>query len=95
MPGFHHHQGIPQHQPDRRTACRAEGHADTAETINQQVEKMARQVDYHLARARAASSGAAGTARTLVADSAEGLIRTLRKLHAARILEITADLPPA
>lgn len=73
---------------------RAEGHLETAETVMQQVEKMSRQVDYHLARARAASSGSSGTGRTLVADSAEGLIRTLRKLHAARTLEITADLPP-
>lgn len=73
---------------------RADGHLETAEAVMQQVEKMSRQVDYHLARARAASSGASGTARTLVADSAEGLIRTLRKLHAARTLEITADLPP-
>lgn len=73
---------------------RAEGHVETAETVMQQVEKMSRQVDYHLARARAASSGAAGTARSVVSDSAEGLVRALRKLHAARTLEITTDLPP-
>lgn len=73
---------------------RSEGHVESAETIAQQVEKMTRQVDYQLARARAASSGASGTARTLVADSAEGLIRALRKLHAGRTLSITVDLPP-
>jgi signal transduction histidine kinase len=62
---------------------------DSAEAITQQVDRMSRQVDYHLARARAASSGASGAARCSVATSAEGLIRTLRKLYAARSLEIT------
>jgi hypothetical protein len=38
----------------------AEGHAELAESISRQVERMSRQVDYHLARARAAASGAAG-----------------------------------
>ena len=65
---------------------------ESADTITQQVEKMARQVDYHLARARAASSGALGTTRSPVVASAEGLIRTLRKLYAARTLEITSQI---
>ena len=41
---------------------------------------MRRQIDYHLAHARAAASGAALGARCSVAESAEGLARTL---HAA------------
>jgi len=65
---------------------------ESADNITQQVEKMARQVDYHLARARAVSSGALGTARSPVVASAEGLIRTLRKLYAARTLEITSRI---
>ena len=44
----------------------------------QQVERMRRQVDYHLAHARAAASGATPGARCSVAESADGLARTLR-----------------
>jgi len=42
---------------------RSEGAVESADAIAQQVEKMSRQIDYHLARARAASSGASGTAQ--------------------------------
>ena len=48
---------------------------------------MGRQVDYHLARARAAS-GATADARCPVAESVEGLTRTMLKLHAGRLLQI-------
>lgn len=73
---------------------RSVGEVETAGTITQQIEKMSRQVDYHLARARAASSSASGVARCAVATSAEGLIRTLKKLHAARPVEIGTDIDP-
>jgi signal transduction histidine kinase len=64
------------------------------EGIVQQVEKMRRQVDYHLARARAAASGATAGARCSVAASAEGLTRTLLKLHAARAFKIQVEVAP-
>ena len=48
---------------------------------------MRRQIDYHLAHARAAASAMAG-ARALVLESAEGLVRTMRRLHADRSLTI-------
>ena len=54
---------------------------------------MRRQVDYHLAHARAAASGARLGARASVADSAEGLVRTLLRLHAERGLVIETDVP--
>jgi signal transduction histidine kinase len=71
----------------------AEGHRDLAETIGQQVARMRRQIDYHLAQARAAASGTAG-ARCSVADSAEGLSRTLLRLHAGRGLSIDVRVSP-
>jgi signal transduction histidine kinase len=54
---------------------------------------MRRQVDYHLAQARAAASGAALGARCSVADSAEALSRTLLRLHAGRGLTLEVDAP--
>jgi signal transduction histidine kinase len=68
--------------------ARSGGHHDTAETIGEQIERMRRQVEYHLAQARAAASGATLGARSSVAESAGGLARTLQRLHADRGIAI-------
>jgi signal transduction histidine kinase len=73
------------HEAER---ARAEGHGDLADTIAQQVERMRRQMDYHLAHARAAASGATVGARCAVLESADGLARTLRRLYADRGIAI-------
>jgi signal transduction histidine kinase len=70
----------------------ASGHAELAATITQQVDRMRRQVEYHLAQARAAGSGAAPGARCSVLASAEGLARTLLRLHAERGLTIDVNV---
>jgi signal transduction histidine kinase len=79
-----------------REAERAEaaGHRELAAAIAQQVERMRRQVDYHLARARAAASGATPGAACPVLASAEGLARTLLRLHVGRGLAIDVDVAP-
>jgi signal transduction histidine kinase len=66
----------------------AAGQRELACVIEQQVERMRRQMDYHLAQARAAASGAASTTRSPVRASADGLARTLLRLHADRGLAI-------
>ena len=71
----------------------AAGHADLAQTMRQQIDRMRRQMDYHLAHARAAASGAAPGARCSLLESADGLVRTLRRLHAERGLTIDVDVP--
>ncbi len=74
----------------------AEGHHDLATMLRQQVERMQRQVDYHLARARATESArAAPGLRCSVLPSVEGLLRTMRRLHAERELTIETDVSPA
>jgi signal transduction histidine kinase len=79
-----------------REAERAEaaGQIEVASSIHAQVERMRRQVDYHMAHARAAASGATPGARSAVADSADGLARTLLRLHADRALVIDVQVPP-
>lgn len=72
----------------------ASGDAELAGNIAQQVDRMSRQVNYHLARARAAASGAEGAAPCPLAPCAEALIRTLAKLHAGRGLAISASVEP-
>jgi signal transduction histidine kinase len=73
----------------------AAGHHDLATTLGQQVERMQRQIDYHLARSRAtASARAAPGFRCAVLPSVEGLVRTMRRLHAGRELMFDADVSP-
>ena len=74
--------------------ARQAGQAELAATIEQQVERMRRQVEYHLAQARAAGAGADPAVRCAVAVSAEGLVRTLERLHAERGLAIRMDVAP-
>jgi signal transduction histidine kinase len=63
------------------------GQAELASAIGEQVERMRRQINYHLAHARAAASGSTG-GRASVDESAQGLARTMRRLHADRQLTI-------
>lgn len=62
--------------------------------VRQQVARMQRQIDRHLAHARAAVAGATPGARCHVLDAAQGLERTLRRLHAARHVAIDLRVPP-
>ena len=70
---------------------RAAGHEQLAAEIDQQIDRMRRQIDYHLAHARSAAASPA--ARASIADSAEGLVRALERLHAERDLSIEINAP--
>jgi signal transduction histidine kinase len=78
-------------EADRAAAQRPE----LAAAIAEQVERMRQQIDYHLAHARAAASGATPGASCLVRESADGLARTLLRLHAERGLTIEVQVDPA
>ena len=73
--------------------ARAEGQTALAAAITQQVDRMRRQVDYHLAHARASASGADPTARCHVLTSADALARTMATIHAERHLTIDVHVP--
>jgi signal transduction histidine kinase len=72
---------------------KATGEHELAATIAQQVERMQRQVNYHLAHARATASGATPGTACLVAESAMGLVRTLLRLYAERGIAIQSEIP--
>jgi signal transduction histidine kinase len=72
----------------------AAGQSETAAAISQQVERMRRQVDYHLAHARAATSGNVPGASCQVLASLEGLSRTMLRIHADRGLSLQVDASP-
>ena len=65
---------------------------EIAAAIDQQVERMRRQVDYHLAHARAVASGATSGARSSVRHSADGLARALLRVHAERSIAIDVQV---
>src|SRR5262245_48257590 len=73
--------------------ARAAGHEQLAAEIDQQIDRMRRQIDYHLAHARSAASAASPAARASIAASAEGIVRALERLHAERDLSIEIDAP--
>ncbi len=70
------------------------GQPEIAAAIQEQIERMRRQIEYHLAHARAAASGATSRARCAIAESAEALARTLRRLHADRGVAIDVRVDP-
>ncbi len=70
----------------------ASGQNEIATTISRQIDRMRRQVDYHLTQARAATPGNAPGTRCAVLVSVEGLTRTLGKIYAARGLAIEVDV---
>ena len=80
------------HEAERAAA---RGQADVAAGISEQVARMQRQIEYHLAQARAAASGARPGARCQVRESADGLARTLLRLHADRGVTIDVRVDPA
>lgn len=80
------------HEADR---ARTLGHAELADTMTVQVERMRRQIEYHLAHARAAASGATAGARASVLDAATALVRTLERLHADRRIAVSLDVDPS
>jgi signal transduction histidine kinase len=64
------------------------GQHDLAASMRRQVERMRRQIDWHLAQARATAAGPAG-ARANIGDCARGLARALERLYA----DVTARVP--
>jgi signal transduction histidine kinase len=74
--------------------ARQAGQPEIADRLDAQVHAMRRQIEYHLAHARAAASGAAPGAQCRVLDSAAALARTLQRLHATRGISIDVTVDP-
>jgi signal transduction histidine kinase len=72
--------------------ARAAGQIEFAATLLEQVQRMRRQIDSHLAQARANAGGAHG-ARAGVGDAAQALVRTLERLYVGRGLTYAIDVP--
>lgn len=79
------------HEAER---AKAAGQTEVAVAIEHQVDRMRRQMDYHIAHARAAAAGAVPGALCAIDESVEGLARALRRLYAERGLSIEVRVPP-
>lgn len=55
--------------------------ADLAETVKREAAVMRRQVDHHLARARAVGRRAAGQSRAAVRESVDGVVRAVERIY--------------
>jgi signal transduction histidine kinase len=73
------------HEAER---VRADGASDLAGSLDVQIHAMRRQIEYHLAHARAAAAGATPGAQSRIVDSAQALARTLQRLYAGRGISI-------
>lgn len=80
------------HDADRAAES---GHAELADSLRAQIERMRRQIDYHLAHARATATGSARGERSVVAVSVSGLVRALDPLYAERGITVERSVPQA
>ena len=64
---------------------------DLADTVCREAQVMRRQVDHHLARARAIGRRAAAQARTRVWDSLEAVQRAVERLHEGVTIDIAGE----
>lgn len=74
------------------TADSAADAAATAQLIRARVAAIRRQLDHHMARARAAASRGLPGASVNVAACADALIRVMRKVHAERPLSLRSEI---
>ncbi|HYB96720.1 MAG TPA: ATP-binding protein [Vicinamibacterales bacterium] len=72
--------------------AREGGQRELAAAITQQIERMRRQIEYHLAHARASAAGGTPAARCHVLTSADALARTMLALHAERSLSLDCNV---
>jgi signal transduction histidine kinase len=73
--------------------ARARGESLLAERISEQIERMRRRIDYHLAHARAAASGPMSGARTSLHEALSALARALNRLYPDKGVTIDLDVP--
>ncbi len=66
-----------------------------AQLVTTQIEGARRQVDYHLTRAQAAAAARLPGVRTALGPVVDGLVRTMRRLHAERNLDLRVRPIPA
>ena len=70
------------------------GEAELAGSITNEIDRMRRQIDYHLAGARATAAANTPGLSCALAPAVQGLVRALERLHADRDLRFEQDVLP-
>jgi len=76
---------------DEAERLRAAGQAEAAQVLESQVERMRRQIDFQMARARAAASRGAPGVACDVGDVLAPVLSAMRRLHGPRGIAFEAD----
>jgi signal transduction histidine kinase len=71
----------------------ARGQGEAAAVIAQQSQRMQRQIDYQIARARAAASRSMPGAIAPVAQTAQPIVSAMKRLYAAKALRFVVSIP--
>ena len=72
----------------------ASGQSELAESMRQQVKRMRRQIETHLAHARVSAAAPPANARASVAAAAQALVRTMDRIYAERGLTMDVTVAP-
>jgi len=78
---------------DEAARLRSSGNGPAAEVLDQQCERMQRQIDYQLARARAAALRSAPGVATSVEETLEPIVHAMERLHRRRDVKFDASIP--
>jgi len=70
----------------------ARGEGESASVILQQSQRMQREIDYQIARARAAASRSVPGVLAQVAPTVSTIVSAMKRLHGAKALQIHADI---
>jgi signal transduction histidine kinase len=77
---------------DEAYRLEARGEGETAAVILQQSQRMQREIDYQIARARAAASRSVPGVFAPVAPAVSNIVSAMQRLHAAKTLQIHEDV---
>ena len=69
---------------DEAEQLQAAGHRGPAAVILREIQRVTRQIDYHLARARSAGAARTTSNRAAVSASVEPVVRAMRRIHRER-----------
>jgi signal transduction histidine kinase len=79
---------------DEADRLKRRGESESAEVILQQLQRMQRQIDYQIARARAAASRSVPGVVAPVAPAVDNIISAMNRLYHTKKLQIGADIQP-
>jgi signal transduction histidine kinase len=79
---------------DEADRLKRRGESESADVILQQSQRMQRQIDYQIARARAAASRSVPGVLAPVAPAVDNIISAMKRLYQSKKLQIGADVQP-